>query len=255
MLRRGAFRGVDAAIMAHPSWRTFRDNGSTAIRRFKVSFKGQSAHAAATPELGRNSLDAVMLLFQGINAWRQQMPEGARVHGVVEQGGVLPNIIPDFASCTFFLRALDDALLDEMEKRFRAIVRGAGLMSATMPRIVGWLLPYKARRPNAAFNELFMEAAETAGLKPAPVRDISKGSSDFGDVSQAMPGVHVYFGIAKQKIPGHSIQFAQAAGSLFGLEQMLKMTEVLAVMGARYLWDGAFRKRVHTAALKQAIIR
>jgi amidohydrolase len=252
MLKGGAFRGVDAAIMAHPSWRSVPDKGCTAIRRFKVSFHGQASHAAAAPELGRNALDAVMLLFQGINAWRQQMPDGVRVHGIVDRGGALPNIIPDLAACTFFLRAGDDRTLDGMERRFRAMVRGAGLMTDTRPRIAPWLLPYKARRPNAPFNEVYWEAAVQAGLNPVNPAQGSKGSTDFGDVSQAMPGAHVYFGIARHEIPGHSPQFARAAGSVYGLDQMLKMAEVLAVMGARFLADAGFRKRVHADFRRRA---
>ena len=245
MLKRGAFKGIDASLMAHPSWRTVPDNGCNAVRRFTVSFKGQSAHAAGSPELGRNALDAAMLLFQGINAWREHLPDGVRVHGVVNKGGELPNIVPDYSLSTFFLRAADDKTIDSMEQRFRAIARGAGLMTGTTPNVKQYLVPYRARRPNTPFNELFLKAAQEAGMAPINPGVRGKASTDFGDISQAMPGVHVYFGIAQGEIPGHSPENARAAGSAFRLERMLKMVEVLSLMSVRYLSDAGFRRQVH----------
>jgi amidohydrolase len=244
MLRKGAFKDVDCALMAHPLWRTVCDTGCTAVKRFRVEFRGQSAHAAASPELGRNALDAVMLLFQGINAWRQQLPEHARIHGVVEKGGVLPNIIPDFASCIFFLRSTDDHVLEDMEQRFRDIVRGAALMTGTRPRIRPESVPYKSLWTNAHLDDAFMKSATLAGLDPIRPERTGKGSTDFGDVSQAMPGAHFYFGIARTETAIHSPQFEKAAGSDYGIGQMLKMVEALSVIGYQYLSDAAFRKGV-----------
>ena len=247
MLKRGAFKGVDAVIMAHPAGRSTPDSGYTALRSFEVSFRGEAAHAAASPEKGKNSLDAAMLLFHGVNAWREHLPDGVRVHGIVNKGGVLPNIVPDYSLCTFFLRAADERTIDGMERRFRAIVRGAGLMTDTRPTIKQWLLPYKATRPNAPLNESYFQAASAAGLNPQNTLALGRGSTDFGDVSQIMPGVHVSFGILQEGkgIAIHSHEFARAAASSFALESMLRMVEVLSMMGIRYMADAAFRKQVH----------
>lgn len=245
MLRKGLFKGIDCALMAHPNWRTVCDKGSTAVSRFRVEFRGQSAHAAAAPELGRNALDALMLLFQGVNAWRQQLPEHARIHGIVLKGGDLPNIIPDFASCVFFLRSTDDRVLAAMTRRFRDIVRGAALMTGTRPTVKAEALPYRSLRTNSHLDAAFMEAASRAGLCPVRPDRTGKGSTDFGDVSQAMPGGHFYFGIAAREMPLHSPQFAQAAGSAYGLNQMLKTVEALSAVGYRYLSDAGFRQRVN----------
>src|SRR3989339_1103929 len=105
LVKKGALKGIDAAIMAHPSFRTVPDNGCNAIVRYAVTFKGKSAHAAAAPEKGINALDATVLLYQAVGLWRQQLPETSRMHGIVTEGGVAPNIIPDRASCVYFLRS------------------------------------------------------------------------------------------------------------------------------------------------------
>ncbi|MCX7591516.1 MAG: M20 family metallopeptidase [Kiritimatiellae bacterium] len=244
MVRRGAFRGIDAVMEAHPSWRTVPDTGSTAIRRVSVSYVGRATHAAASPELGKNALDAVMLLFQGVNAWRQHLLETSRIHGIVTEGGVAPNIVPSRASAVFFLRALDDAELAAMIKRFRDIARGAALMTGTRLKFTVHGDGYMGRIPNAPLNAAYLEAAAAAGLNPQIPDRSGRASSDFGDVSHVVPGVHVYFGIGRNVLPSHSPEFREAAGSAYGRRQMLRAAEALAVVGYRYFTNAEFRKRV-----------
>lgn len=244
MIENGALKGLDAVMEAHPSARTVPDTGSTAIRRLNATYLGAPAHAAGAPEAGRNALDAVLLLFAGINAWRQHLRESDRVHGIVNEGGVAPNIIPARASGTFFLRSLHDARLEQMTRRFKAIARGAALMTATKLEIGPVSRGYKSRRPNAALNDAFVAAATRAGLAPEIPEQSGRGSSDFGDVSHLLPGVHVYFGISKKIIPGHSDAFREAAGSTYAQNQMLRAAESLAAVGCRYMTDAAFRKKV-----------
>jgi amidohydrolase len=244
MIRNGALRGLDAVLEAHPSYRTTPDSGSTAIRRLDVRYFGKAAHAAGSPELGRNALDGVMLLFQGVNAWRQHMTESNRVHGIVTDGGVAPNIIPERAAARFFLRSLDDNDLAEMLVRFRAIARGAALMTGTRLVLKESSTGYKARLPNTPLNEAYIEAAGVAGLKPVIPEKSGRGSSDFGDVSHEAPGAHVYFGIGRQKIASHSVAFREAAGSPYGRRQMLAAANALAAVGYRYFTDADFRRRV-----------
>ena len=245
IVRNGGLEGIDAVLMAHPSSRTTPDLGSTAIQRLDVTFKGVSAHAAGAPEYGKNALDAVMLLFQGVNAWRQQLPESSRIHGIVVEGGVAPNIIPDLGICTFFLRSPEDDVLAEMVTRFQNVVKGAALMTDTEPEIETSPVPYKARRPNQSLNQAYLQEAKRLGLDPITPDRPSRGSSDFGDVSHMVPGAHVSFGISKESIAGHSIAFREAAGSEYGRRQMLLAAEALARVGHRYLTDIPFRKNVH----------
>ncbi|MHC4914324.1 MAG: M20 family metallopeptidase [Planctomycetota bacterium] len=253
MVKKGAFRNIEAVLEAHPSGRTTPDTGCTAIRRLDVVFEGRAAHAAGAPEQGRNALDAVMLLFAGVNAWRQHMVETNRVHGIVDDGGVVPNVVPARASCVFFLRSLDDHELGQMIGRFRDIARGAALMTDTKVKVNARGTGYKARRPNAVLNEAFVEAATRAGLRPEVPERTGRGSSDFGDVSQVVPGVHVYFDIAGKgkTLPGHSEAFRQAAGTEYAQRQMLRAAEALAMVGWRYMSDAKFRRRVAAGFLRR----
>lgn len=247
MIRAGALKGIDAALMVHPSWRTTPDTGSTAAQRVKVRFRGKSAHAAAAPELGKNALDAVMLLFQGINAWRQQLPENSRIHGIVEEGGAAPNIIPDNASCFFYLRSSNDNVLEKMISRFKKMVKGAEQMTDTRAELEFSDTPYQSRRPNRFFNEAFINYAGKLGLKPVIPERAGRGSSDFGNVSHLVPGAHVYFGIAKHETAVHSVAFRQVANSEYALRQMLGAAEALANIGYRFFTDADFRNNVRRA--------
>ncbi|MGM0491501.1 MAG: amidohydrolase [Armatimonadota bacterium] len=244
MLREDALAGIDAVMMAHPRWQTMTDPGSNAIARFRVSFKGRAAHAAASPEQGRNALDAVMLAFQGINAWRQYLLEECRVHGYVDDGGEMANTIPEHASFIVYLRAATDATLDAMIGRLRMIADGAALMTATTAQMEPWGERYKPRIPNAPLNEAWLEATERAGLEPMVPAAPGRASSDFGDVSQQRPAAHVYFGIADEPTPVHSPEFCAAAGTDLAMERMLKAAEALAVAGHSYVTVAQFRERV-----------
>lgn len=248
MIARGALKDIDMAIMAHPSVRTQPWLGSTAIKSHIVSFAGQAAHAAGSPHEGRNALDAVRLLFAGVDAWRQHLRESSRVHGIVTNGGAAPNIIPDASSCHFFLRSPDDAVLAAMVRRFKAIAKGAALMTDTKVTFRAADGGYKAPWLNAPLNDAWVEATDALKLKPKTDVEPGRGSTDFSDVSQVVPGSHVYFAITrKQDLPSHSPQFAAAAASSYGLKQMLSAAEALANVGYRFATDDGFQKAVRDA--------
>ena len=119
-------------------------------------------------------------------------------------------------------------------------------MTNTKVQMSPAMMSYKARRPNKLLNEAFIEAADAVGLNPVIPDRPCRGSTDFGNVSQAVPGIHPYFGIAKKEIASHSIAFRKAAGSAYGLKQMIRTAEAMAQVGYRYFTDDSFRKSVHT---------
>ena len=112
--------------MTHPSSKNSPDPGSTANIGLVVTFHGRSSHAAQAEE-AINALDAIQLLFTAVSNFRQQLPEHARIHGVILDGGVVPNIIPDMTRCRFYLRSGVESWISVLEKRFRDMVKGAGM--------------------------------------------------------------------------------------------------------------------------------
>lgn len=246
IVQKGGMQDIDAAIMAHPESTTTLWSGCFAVERFDVVYTGKAAHAACASEHGINALDAVMLLFQGVNAWREHLPEKTRIHGIVSEGGEAPNIVPDRAVASFYLRAHKQQVLESMIQRFKRIAEGAALMTDCGCSIEAKEIGYKSGLPNASLNQAFFDAASELGMDPKIPDDINRASTDFGDVSHAVPGVHVYFGILKEAETHslHSVEFAEAAKSDYAIQQTLKASRALAQIGLKFFTDADFRERV-----------
>jgi len=244
MVDSDAFDGIDASVMAHPYYKTTTDSGCLSVGGYKVSFKGRPSHASAAPEKGANALDAVNLLFAGIGAWRQQLPESCRVHGIITDGGIAPNIIPDRAESSFYLRASEEDTRTTMNARFKDIVKGAALMTDCEFDITETRPAYKSSLYNESLNAEFMGKAKAAQMNP--LREVGTGriSSDFGDVSQILPSAHLFFKITENDEALHTCEFKDAASSEFGFEQAIKTASIMADIALKYLTDDMFRKQV-----------
>ncbi|MCC6703816.1 MAG: amidohydrolase [Thermomicrobiales bacterium] len=132
MARAGAFDDLDAALTWHPgAVNTASAGSSLAVNNIKYRFKGRTAHAAANPETGRSALDAVELMSVGVNYLREHMPDAARIHYVITNGGGAPNVVPDEAEVWYFIRSPERYQVDELTVRVRNIAEGAALMTET----------------------------------------------------------------------------------------------------------------------------
>lgn len=230
MIEAGLFDGVDAAMMFHPSAHTVVDRGSLAITEVKLEFTGKPAHASASPEKGINALDAVIQTFNGINALRQHIKDGARIHGIISNGGAKPNIVPEVAAAVFYVRAPESDYRDELLEKLRRCAEGAALATGATLSFETCGHAYKAMKPNRTLGEAFAKNLETLGepLNPPPA-DAGLGSTDMGDVSQAVPAIHAYIQICDEKVAGHSREFAQASVSERGRAVMLIAAKALAI--------------------------
>jgi len=247
MVDAGLFNGVDAAMMFHPSSHTVVDRKSLAITEVMIEFTGKASHAAGSPEKGINALDAVIQTFNGINALRQHIKDGARIHGIITDGGEKPNIVPEHAAANFYVRALENDYRDELLEKLKNCAEGAALATgATLEfKIVGHA--YKAMKPNRVIGDAFVRNLETLG-EPlnSPPPDAGMGSTDMGDVSQVVPSIHAYIKICDENVAGHSREFAQAAISQRGLDVMLIAAKAMAMTAidiltnpelARKMWE------------------
>lgn len=133
MVREGCFRDVDIAISWHPSGFNYVDDArSLANTRIDFTFHGRSAHASASPHLGRSALDAVELMNVGVNYMREHMPSDARIHyAILDAGGVAPNVVQAKAKVRYAVRARDLVGLNQLIARVRKVAEGAALMTET----------------------------------------------------------------------------------------------------------------------------
>ena len=239
LLNNDAFAGVDAAMMVHPSGRTMVDRRSLASVRLNIEFTGRAAHAAAAPEDGINALEAVILTFNNVNAMRLHLKPEARVHGIILHGGSAANIIPDFASAQFSVRAASQKYANEILQRVIACAQAAGI--ATGATLNHSVKPgYAEMIPNPVMAKLFAENWRTLGIEVQPVRPNERmGSTDMGNVSQTVPALHAYIAIGPETLPGHTPEFRDAAVSPAGHAGLLQAAKGMAMTAIDLLSDAA----------------
>ena len=218
--RHGAFDGVDAALMVHPFTYDIADPLFLGRRQLRATFTGITSHASAQPFMGRNALDAVNLMYTGVGLHRQQMPPTDRVHGVVTAGGERPNVIPEHAEMLFYLRSEYPESLAVLSERLADIARGAALMTGcgvelAVGRVAGVPPGPQQRSARRGWTTRYAERGRTV-LPPDVVPRMFAGSTDFGNVSFRVPGVHAMVSITDDDISLHTREFADAAVSAGG---------------------------------------
>ncbi len=231
MIDAGLFKEVDAAMMFHPSATyTMVGRGGLALSEVKIEFFGQTAHASADPESGINALDAVVQTYNAISALRQHITSDARIHGIITNGGVKANIIPDYASASYYVRALDTNYCKELVKKVEACAKGATLSTGAELKFSIIEPSYASRKINRVLGEAFLKNLKIINVPIFPMKPgAGLGSSDIGNVSQIVPTIHPYIRVSDESIPGHSKQFAKASSSEKGHEAMINAAKALAM--------------------------
>jgi amidohydrolase len=229
LARAGAFQGVDAAMMFHPSTRTVVSRGSKAMIRVQVEFHGKAAHASAAPDMGINALEAMIQTFVGINGLRQHLRRDAVIHGVITDGGKAANVVPAYTSAQFSVRGSDFRYRDEVLERLRRCVEAAGLATGCRG-VVTPGMGYDNMVTNEGMARAFEQNLATLGIQVQPNESNGRmGSTDMGDVSQILPSIHPYLAIAPESVGGHTLEFAAAAASDLGRQAMLNAARAMAM--------------------------
>lgn len=244
----GAFAGVDAAVMAHPFSHDSIDHPFIGRRIVDVTFNGVPAHASATPFQGRNALDAVSLTYQAVGLLRQHLYPGDRVHAQITDGGQRPNIIPERAAVQFYLRSAHTETLRELSARIEDIANGIALATGTGVS-VDWdpaplTLPI---RHNRAIGERWAVHQRSRGrtvydstVTPAHLA----ASTDFGNVSQRIPGIHPVIKVSAETVGLHTAEFASASSGPQGWRALADIGAGLAGVAADLLTDVELRRAV-----------
>jgi amidohydrolase len=226
MIRDGLFERLDAALLYHPSDRTHVECRLLASEDVYVTFHGRQAHAASEPWMGRNALDALILLFSSVGLWRQQLRPDARVHGIVQEGGTAANIIPSRAKAWFMVRSPRQAEYLAMRERFREMCQAAAAATGCTVD-VEFDGGASTMDHNRTLGDRFAANLAAYGIPDGPPSD-NLGSSDMGNVSQVVPTIHPSIAICQEGVPGHSIAFREAAASPLGDAVTLLAATVVA---------------------------
>jgi amidohydrolase len=227
LIREGAFEGISAALIVHPGSHTFVDKGFLAVSEVHIAYRGKAAHASVDPEQGINALAAVILLFNGVDGLRQHMRDGARIHGIITDGGTKPNIVPEHAAARFYVRAETVRYRDELVDRVQRCAEGAALATGAELQFRMTGHAYKNMRVNRALAERFSGHLETLGY-PVDATPGGMGSTDMGDVSWEVPAIHPQIRVTDRPVPLHSREFAEAARSDTARRAMVAAAKAVA---------------------------
>jgi len=266
MAKTGYFDGVDFMFRSHGTAReTLRFPGGFAARhisQMKYTFHGKSAHAQNAWQ-GRSALDAVLLLFHSMDMMREHSEPQFRFHGIISDGGVAPNIVPQKASATIWIRHLIDetpvgnmspkkamTMMEAKVKELDDMARGAAMATGTTVDIDH----YGEYRPGIAVGVLndivFQYAVDYGGVKIGE-RAIPRHWEETGFGTIVVPGAWV--GIGTEGIPevsGHSKESADITISPAGHKSLILTAKVMAAAALRLLLDLDLRQKAkaeHTA--------
>ena len=234
----GYLENVDVALMVHPSGKTRLTGPTLANNHLYFHFYGKPSHAGSSPHKGVNALDALILLYNGISVLRQQLPDGIRVHGIITNGGQAPNVIPEYASAHYYIRAHTREEVLALEPRIRAIAEGVALATGTTVKIEHQVGP-RDFRINHTLNAVLLTEFTNAGEYVELKEKEGLGSTDAGDISHSVPTAHPYLKIGPDNLIGHTVAFREASNSDQGYNALVIGAQVLARTGLRLLTDNA----------------
>jgi amidohydrolase len=239
----GAFEEMDAAMMVHPDTRNMPTTEALACGTLEAEFFGRPAHAAGQPHKGINALDAMILAFTSINSLRQHIRGDARIHGIITDGGEAPNIVPAHSAAVFLVRALDYDYLAELKDRVLKCFTGAAVASGARLEHKWRDRTYAPMKNNMIIARLFRQNLESLGRD---VEDfdprLGMGSTDMGNVSQVVPGIHPTIAIAPSSVLAHTPEFAAATISEAGHSGLLDAAKAMAMTVADILQPGMIDK-------------
>jgi amidohydrolase len=210
MLDGGAFDGVHAAMMVHPSPEERAHAQCLAVAHFRVAYHGKEAHASAYPERGVNAADALTVAQVAIGLLRQHFDAGNQVHGIVTRGGDAPNIVPAHAHARFYVRALDLESLDRLRARVDRCFQAGALATGTRLEMEEESPPYSQFTPDLEIGDLYRRNAEAIGRVFPALPPKKGGSTDMANVSQRMPAIHPMIAIEAKGASNHQPEFAAA---------------------------------------------
>ena len=213
-----------------------------AVSGVGIDFKGKTAHAAADAHIGANALNAAVLTYMAIHANRQQLRRDANpvVHGIITEGGLASNIIPDKASLRFGVRSSDDTYIPELIEMVKNSAKGAAIATGCEVEFTtstGLKSNITIRRLEKLITDIWDELGHPYTDPGEVAIQPPGGSTDFADVTHVVPGIHPMIGITVEEIPMHSVQFADCTMTPEGDEGVKMGVMTLALATVEILTD------------------
>lgn len=250
MLRAGTFDDVGVAVMVHPGPTDIAGARSLALSEVTVHYRGKESHAAVAPHLGVNAADAATVAQVAIGLLRQQLGPGQMTHGIVTDGGQAANVIPGQAALKYAMRAVESDSLRQLEGKMYACFAAGALAAGCEYEIDEAGPPYAELRPDQWLVDVFREEMRRLGREPvaaAVEAGLPLGSTDMGNVTHVMPGIHPVIGVDAGGATVHQRAFAAAAVGPSADRAVVEGAIMLARTVVQLASDASQRDRVLAA--------
>jgi amidohydrolase len=254
LLKAGTFDDITASVMLHPGPADIAAARSLALSEVAVSYTGRESHAAVAPYLGINAADAVTVSQVAIGLLRQQLAPGQMMHGIVTNGGQATNVIPAHAEMRYTMRATDMDSLRALEARMGACFASGAVATGSEHSVRETAPPYDALAPDPFLAEVFRAELIRNGRHPLPAEleaALPLGSTDMGNVTQLLPGIHPVVGIDAGGASLHQQQFAAAAAGPSADKAVIDGSIMLARTVVALARNAAERDRVLQAQARR----
>ncbi|XP_030645339.1 peptidase M20 domain-containing protein 2-like [Chanos chanos] len=228
LIQARAFEDLDVVFMAHPAQENSAFHSCMAITDCTVKCHGKASHAAAYPWEGLNALDAAVLAYSSLSVLRQQLKPDWRLHGIIKHGGTKPNIIPAYTELEYYLRTPLRRDLPELQSKAEACFRSAAMATGCEVDITYPNHAYSNILQNLTLENLYKKNGKALGMEFKSICGSFSGSTDFGNVSFVVPGIHPFFYIGTTAL-NHTEEYAAAAGSEKAQPYTLQTAKALAM--------------------------
>lgn len=247
LARAGAWDGVDAAMMLHPANLNLKAVRTQCLAEVQITFFGRAAHAALAPQAARSALDAIVLAYQALAQLRQHLKGSERITGVLTEGGAAPNVVPEKATASYFIRAATPDDLNVLKRRVEACLRGAA--EATGCELDStWTEPdYLDMRINEPLADAYERNAATLGRVFTPYEEYPVAGTDMSNVSHRVPVLHGTIACAAPSVMLHTREFTTAAASPEGDKAVVEGAKALALTAIDFLTDAELRRQTAEA--------
>lgn len=237
MLEKGVFDGLDTAMILHPANETVVNDISYSMTDLVVNFYGKTSHAATFPNEGISALNAVIELFNIINAMRLELMETGKILGVITKGGENPIYIPDHCQAKFTVRSFDMKIKKELVNRLIETCEYVSKITRTKFDYDFYRLSYEDIRNNEKIEDLLERNFTKLGEEVMPRRkELGIGCTDVGNVTHEIPGLQSYIKVAPD-LRGHTIEFEEACGDERGKRALIVGAKALAMTAIDLLVD------------------
>ena len=243
LIKAGAFEDAVASMLIHPGFRNMTDPRLLAAQGIKLVYRGRAAHAAATPHIGINALDAFVQAYNNVATLRQHFESGDRVHGVIHHGGGAANVIPAYTESEWIVRAATAERLEVLKSKVLNCFEAAATATGCQVEITTQWDPYVDLVSSPIMTELFAANAAAIG-RPMPTfaesGEMTYASSDMGNVSHLLPSIHPGLRIETDAV-NHQPEFAAATITPSGNQAIrdgaLAMANTIIDIAEQDLWD------------------